>query len=63
MLVGAGANVLISVGDDGVLVVDSGAAGMSEKLLAKINEVSEGKPIRLDHQHPLSPRSHRRQRD
>ena len=55
MLVGAGANVLVSVGDDGVLVVDSGAAGMSEKLLAKINEVSEGKPIRLiinTHFHP-----------
>jgi glyoxylase-like metal-dependent hydrolase (beta-lactamase superfamily II) len=55
MLVGAGANVLISVGDDGVMVVDSGAAGMSEKLLAKINEVSEGKPIRLivnTHYHP-----------
>jgi glyoxylase-like metal-dependent hydrolase (beta-lactamase superfamily II) len=47
MLVGAGANVLISVGDDGVLVVDSGTAAMSEKLLARINEVSEGKPIRL----------------
>jgi cyclase len=55
MLVGAGANVLISVGDDGVLVVDSGSTAMSEKLLAKINEVSEGKPIRLivnTHFHP-----------
>ena len=55
MLVGAGANVLISVGDDGVLVVDSGVAGMSEKLLAKINDVSGGKPIRLvinTHYHP-----------
>ncbi len=55
MIVGAGANVLVSVGDDGVLVVDSGAAAMSDKLLAEINKLADGRPIRLvvnTHFHP-----------
>jgi glyoxylase-like metal-dependent hydrolase (beta-lactamase superfamily II) len=55
MIVGAGANVLVSVGDDGVLVVDSGTAAMSEKLLAEINKLADGRPIRLvinTHFHP-----------
>ena len=45
MLVGAGANVAVQIGDDGVLVVDTGAAGMGDELLAAIRELSDG-PIR-----------------
>ena len=45
MIVGAGANVAVQVGDDGVLVVDTGASGMSDKVLAAIRRLSDG-PIR-----------------
>jgi cyclase len=45
MISGAGANVTVSVGDSGVLVVDTGADGMSAELLAAIRELSHG-PIR-----------------
>jgi cyclase len=40
LLSGAGANVVASVGKDGVLLVDSGSADMSEKLLATVRELS-----------------------
>ena len=46
MLVGAGGNVSISVGDDGVLVVDTQFAGMAEKLIAEIREIAGAAPIR-----------------
>jgi glyoxylase-like metal-dependent hydrolase (beta-lactamase superfamily II) len=45
MIVGAGANITVQVGEDGVLVVDTGAAGMSDKVLAAIRRLSDG-PIR-----------------
>jgi glyoxylase-like metal-dependent hydrolase (beta-lactamase superfamily II) len=45
MLVGAGANVAVQIGDEGVLVVDTGAAAAREKLLAAIRKLST-KPIR-----------------
>src|SRR5258706_9100916 len=45
MLVGAGANVALQIGDDGVLIVDSGATGNAEKIIAAIREVTN-KPIR-----------------
>jgi cyclase len=45
MLVGAGANVTVQAGDDGVLVVNTGRNGMSDKLLAAIRSISD-KPIR-----------------
>lgn len=54
MLVGAGGNVTVQVGNDGVLVVDTGVAEMSEKLLAAIKSLSD-KPIRYvinTHVHP-----------
>jgi cyclase len=54
MLTGAGGNVTIQVGADGVLVVDTQFAQMSEKLLAAIRTVSKG-PIRYvidTHVHP-----------
>ncbi len=45
MLVGAGANVVISVGDEGVLVVDPGAAAQYDGVMAAIRALST-KPIR-----------------
>ena len=39
MLIGAGSNVVASVGSDGTLVVDTGTAEMSDKLLAAIREL------------------------
>ena len=45
MLTGAGGNVTVQAGSDGVLVVDTQYAGMSQKLLAAIRTISTG-PIR-----------------
>ena len=42
MISGAGANVAVSVGDSGVMIVDSGSAAMTPQLLAKIREISPG---------------------
>ena len=46
MIVGAGANIAVQVGEDGVLVVDTGNAGSSDKVLAAIKELAPGKEIR-----------------
>jgi cyclase len=54
MLTGAGGNVTIQAGSDGVLVVDTQYAQMSDKLLAAIRTISTG-PIRYiidTHVHP-----------
>ena len=54
LLVGAGGNIAVQVGDDGVLVVDTGLAQNSEKVLAAIRTLSD-KPIRWvlnTHFHP-----------
>jgi cyclase len=40
MLVGAGGNITISNGPDGVLLVDSGLENMSDKVLAAVNQLS-----------------------
>jgi cyclase len=45
MLVGAGANLAVQVGDDGVLLVDTGNAQMSDKVVAAVRTLSD-KPIR-----------------
>jgi len=45
MLVGAGANITVQAGDDGVLVVDAGTVDMSQQVLAAIRSISD-KPIR-----------------
>jgi glyoxylase-like metal-dependent hydrolase (beta-lactamase superfamily II) len=45
MLVGAGANIAVQTGDDGVLVVDTGVAAMRNQVLAAIRKLST-KPIR-----------------
>src|SRR5437763_10135237 len=46
MLVGAGANVTMQVGDDGVLVVDTQSSQMADALLAEIRRIAGAKPIR-----------------
>ena len=46
MLVGAGGNVTVQIGDAGVLVVDTQYAEMADKLLAEIGRLSDGKPVR-----------------
>jgi cyclase len=40
MMVGAGGNITLSVGPDGVLMVDSGLANMSDKVIAAIDQLS-----------------------
>jgi len=45
MLVGAGGNITVQRGDDGVLLVDAGLASMSEKVLAAVKQLSD-RPIR-----------------
>jgi cyclase len=45
LLYGAGANVAVQVGSDGILVVDTGATASREALLAAIREISDA-PIR-----------------
>ena len=42
LISGAGANVVVSAGDNGILVVDSGSAEYSTDLLAAIRSISEG---------------------
>jgi len=46
MIVGAGANIAAQVGEDGIVVVDTGAAGQSEKVIAAIKGIAPGKEIR-----------------
>jgi cyclase len=54
MLTGAGGNIGVSTGDDGVLVIDSQFAALSEKIQAAIKALSD-KPVRFllnTHWHP-----------
>ncbi len=54
MLAGAGANIAVQIGEDGILVVDTGVAQMRDKVLAAIRQLSN-KPIRWivnTHGHP-----------
>ena len=45
MLVGAGGNITVQAGPEGVLVVDTGVASMSEKVLAAVRTISRA-PLR-----------------
>ena len=54
MLVGAGGNIAVQIGDDGVLVVDTGLAQNADRVIAAIRKLSD-KPIRWvlnTHFHP-----------
>lgn len=46
MLSGAGANITAQIGEEGVLLVDTGAAGLTAKVLAALRTVTD-KPIRI----------------
>ena len=45
MVVGAGANVTVQHGDEGVVIVDSGAPGQAARILAAVRHLTR-KPIR-----------------
>jgi cyclase len=45
MLVGAGGNITVQAGDQGILIVDTGIASMSDKVIAAIATISR-KPLR-----------------
>jgi cyclase len=45
MLVGAGGNITVHAGNDGVLLVDAGVESMSDKVLAAVRTISKG-PLR-----------------
>ncbi|PWU07001.1 MAG: hypothetical protein C5B51_11070 [Terriglobia bacterium] len=54
LLAGAGGNIAAQVGPDGVLLVDTGASNMTDKVLAAVRKLSD-KPIRFilnTHAHP-----------
>jgi len=46
MLTGAGGNIGVSVGDDGVFIIDDQFAPLTDKILAKISELSD-QPVRF----------------
>ena len=45
MIAGAGANIAVQIGDDGIIVVDTGSGEMSDEVLAAIRALSD-RPIR-----------------
>lgn len=45
MLVGAGGNITVQIGEDGVFIVDTQFAPLSEKIIGAIDKLSLGKPI------------------
>ncbi len=47
LLTAGGFNSVVSIGNDGILVVDTMIAPLGEKLLAKIKEIGGNKPIRM----------------
>jgi glyoxylase-like metal-dependent hydrolase (beta-lactamase superfamily II) len=47
MIVGDGGNIAMSIGNDGVLLVDSGLPENVDKLVALVRQVAPNKPIRL----------------
>ena len=46
MIVGAGGNIVVQAGDEGVLVIDTGLAARGDDVLAAIRRISD-KPIRI----------------
>ena len=46
MLLGAGGNITVAAGDDGVLMVDTGTAAMSDKVLAAVRSIAPRGVIR-----------------
>ena len=46
MIAGAGANIVVHHGEDGVIVVDSGSGDRTEEVLEILNQIGGGVPIR-----------------
>jgi glyoxylase-like metal-dependent hydrolase (beta-lactamase superfamily II) len=47
MLLGAGGNIGVCTGEDGVILIDDQFAELSERIKAKVDSISGGKPIRF----------------
>jgi glyoxylase-like metal-dependent hydrolase (beta-lactamase superfamily II) len=47
MLAGAGGNITVQVGEQGVLMVDTGVASMSDKVIKAVESLAKGKPLRF----------------
>jgi hypothetical protein len=62
MIAGAGGNITVQVGDQGVMMIDTGTAAMSEKVMKAVQSLAKGKAAALHRQHEPSRRLHRRQR-
>ena len=61
MIVGAGGNIIVQAGDEGVLVIDTGTGRRGADVLAAIRtHLRQADPPR--HQHARARRSYRRQR-
>ena len=61
MLEGAGGNIGVSVGSDGVLIVDDQFAPLADKIRAALKGIGR-RQAQVRPQHPLARRPHRRQR-
>jgi glyoxylase-like metal-dependent hydrolase (beta-lactamase superfamily II) len=46
MLAGAGGNITVQVAEQGVLMVDTGTAAMSDKVIAAVQSLAKGRPLR-----------------
>ena len=46
VIFGAGGNIAVHVGEDGVILVDSGSAGMADTVLAAVNAIAR-QPVRM----------------
>jgi glyoxylase-like metal-dependent hydrolase (beta-lactamase superfamily II) len=46
MIDGAGGNITVSAGQQGVMLVDTGTAAMTDKVLKAIDSVAKGRPLR-----------------
>lgn len=60
MLEGAGGNIGVSVGADGILIVDDEFAPLADKIRASLKTLGHGK-LRFHSQHALARRSYGRQ--
>ena len=52
MLVGGGANVTAQIGDQGVMLVDSGGIGQGDKIVAAVRSLSR-KPHKISSEHAI----------
>jgi len=46
MIAGAGGNITVQVADQGVMMVDTGTAAMSDKVIKAVQTLAKGKPLR-----------------